>query len=508
MQNYVYSVFNLVYETNVASIRIWEALGFKRIGRVKGAGNLRSSPHELVDAIIYGRDLGPEGADFVSDERFEKIRFYLKHGKYPNGADRAEKSRLRSAATHYKLLPAEDQDERASGRDTDRLMLKDKEVVADAQRQYEIARRVHANQHAGINKTTAVITEKYHWVRIKETVSLVIKNCPDCKDPSKPPTVRPAGDGGSRSSSGALTVPGSGTGGGSLGSNGHGRRLANGSTAGAIDPNSMIERMVNFDDLRNASGIESGGGGGGGGRADSRFHSRRREGAAGHAIQAQDIRTLGLDYNGLQQPAPVASMGGGLQPYPEIPVDPRIMQLQPPSQPHSHPPMRDLLNTGLGNRSGEMRPRTFPPASALPAHMNPPMTHDPTPSGLYTTPTLISSSPMSIYHQQHQQQYINPDGDGEDDEDEDADFEPDMSPGLHLTPQPPQHQRMQEIHQQHAPEDETMGYDPTLDAEGDEEQGEGALDVDGDLNLHGHDNGMGNGHGHGHGQGGLNLRLP
>lgn len=35
---YAYSVFNLVYETNVASLRIWDALGFKRIGRVKGCG--------------------------------------------------------------------------------------------------------------------------------------------------------------------------------------------------------------------------------------------------------------------------------------------------------------------------------------------------------------------------------------------------------------------------------------------------------------------------------------
>ncbi|EHK99634.1 putative L-azetidine-2-carboxylic acid acetyltransferase [Glarea lozoyensis 74030] len=80
---YVYSVFNLVYETNVASCRIWDALGFKRIGRVKGAGNLKSYPGQLVDAIIYGRDLGPEGEDFVSEERFDKIKFYLKYGKYP-----------------------------------------------------------------------------------------------------------------------------------------------------------------------------------------------------------------------------------------------------------------------------------------------------------------------------------------------------------------------------------------------------------------------------------------
>lgn len=179
---YTYSVFNLVYETNVASCRIWDALGFKRIGKVKGAGNLKSYPGQYIDAIIYGRDLGPEGEDFVSEERFDKIKFYLKYGKYPAGADRAEKSRLRSAATHYKLVPA-----------TDKLMLKDKEVISDPQEQYVIARDVHAVHHGGINKTTATIAEKYHWVRIKETVSLVIRNCSSCKELGKAPVVRADG---------------------------------------------------------------------------------------------------------------------------------------------------------------------------------------------------------------------------------------------------------------------------------------------------------------------------
>lgn len=172
---YKYSVFNLVYETNVASCKIWDALGFKRIGRVPGCGNLKSYPGRLVDAIIYGRDLSlsEESDELVSEERFEKIKFYLKHGKYPNGADRAEKSRLRSAATHYKLLEG------------DILMLKDKEVVSDAARQYDIARQVHALQHAGINKTTATIAERYHWRGIKDTVSDVIRQCTACEDGAK-----------------------------------------------------------------------------------------------------------------------------------------------------------------------------------------------------------------------------------------------------------------------------------------------------------------------------------
>lgn len=295
VQNYTYSVFNLVYETNVASIRIWDALGFKRIGRVKGCGNLRSSPDALVGAIIYGRDLGPEGEDFFSEERFDKIRFYLKHGKYPNGADRAEKSRLRSAATHYKLVPAEDDDD--PNGDNERLMLKDKEVVSDPQRQYEIARQVHAAQHGGINKTTATIAEKHHWVRIKETVSLVIKNCPNCKDGSKVPTVRPVGENSSMSS----------TTGGSRRSNGQ-----------AADPNSMIERLVNFDDLETSS-----------------------EGSAGAATRAGVGKAgpmLSRGPSSDETPAghvPVAQMHS-LQSYADIPLDPQIMQHQQQQQQHHH----------------------------------------------------------------------------------------------------------------------------------------------------------------------------
>jgi hypothetical protein len=115
----------------------------------------------------------------VSEERFDKIRFYLKTGTYPNGSDRAEKSRLRSAATHYRLVPNDTGDG-----EEDKLMLKGKEVISDPHKQYEIARNMHAQGHGGINKTTASIAEKYHWVRIKETVSAAIRNCTECKEPS------------------------------------------------------------------------------------------------------------------------------------------------------------------------------------------------------------------------------------------------------------------------------------------------------------------------------------
>jgi H2C2 zinc finger len=157
-------------------------LGFKRIGRVPGCGHLKSFD-EPVDAIIYGRDLKSDSNSVVDEERFDKIRYYLRHSLYPQGADRSEKSRLRSAATHYKLVGGENGV-------PEKLMLKGKEVVSDPQSQYEIAKQIHLQAHGGINKTTASIATKYHWVRIKETVSHVIKNCPECKDTNKPPLIR------------------------------------------------------------------------------------------------------------------------------------------------------------------------------------------------------------------------------------------------------------------------------------------------------------------------------
>ncbi|KAJ5947306.1 Acyl-CoA N-acyltransferase [Penicillium verhagenii] len=176
---YTYAVFNLVYESNVASCRLWDSLGFKRIGRIPGGGRLKG---EYVDAIIYGRGLSLDCEDLASQDRFDKIRYYLKHLKYPQGADRAEKSRLRSAATHYKLIPSENGDH-------EKLMLKDKEVISDPQQQYDIAKDNHLLLHAGINKTTAAIATKYHWVRIKETVNRVIRDCPQCKETLKAPPV-------------------------------------------------------------------------------------------------------------------------------------------------------------------------------------------------------------------------------------------------------------------------------------------------------------------------------
>ncbi|OAV94911.1 hypothetical protein PTTG_04669 [Puccinia triticina 1-1 BBBD Race 1] len=61
------SVFNLVYKNNLASVAIWDSLGFQRVGLIPQAGRLKtisSNPdgqsdegEEYVDAIVYWKEL-------------------------------------------------------------------------------------------------------------------------------------------------------------------------------------------------------------------------------------------------------------------------------------------------------------------------------------------------------------------------------------------------------------------------------------------------------------------
>lgn len=53
---YKYSVYNLVFETNVGSWKIWDHFKFDRIGLVPNAGILKGHK-KPVDAIIFGKDL-------------------------------------------------------------------------------------------------------------------------------------------------------------------------------------------------------------------------------------------------------------------------------------------------------------------------------------------------------------------------------------------------------------------------------------------------------------------
>ena len=45
-----------MFETNIASLKIWDSLGFDRIGYVKNVAVLEGE-NKLVGAYMYGKDL-------------------------------------------------------------------------------------------------------------------------------------------------------------------------------------------------------------------------------------------------------------------------------------------------------------------------------------------------------------------------------------------------------------------------------------------------------------------
>lgn len=58
------SVFNLVYETNVASVKIWERLGFAVVGRIPKAGLLKrpeTDAEAFVDALVVYKEFASTG---------------------------------------------------------------------------------------------------------------------------------------------------------------------------------------------------------------------------------------------------------------------------------------------------------------------------------------------------------------------------------------------------------------------------------------------------------------
>ncbi|CAK9436983.1 uncharacterized protein LODBEIA_P14680 [Lodderomyces beijingensis] len=164
---YTYAILNLVFETNAAARKLWESMNFKRVGKVANAAYVKNS-EVPVDAIIYERDLSETSTTESHAYRFDKIKYYLETGKYPATADRQEKARLRSGALKYTL-------------EKGKLMIKGKEVIADPDSQLRVCQMVHReNNHCGINRSTTLVAEKYHWQRIKDTMSVVVKNCEQC----------------------------------------------------------------------------------------------------------------------------------------------------------------------------------------------------------------------------------------------------------------------------------------------------------------------------------------
>lgn len=181
---YTYVIFNLVLETNVAARKLWESLNFTRLGRINNVAIMGhdDQERELVDGIIYGKSIEynmmtesmktSQTELDLNNSKFENLKYYLQTGNYPPNVDNKEKSRLRANKANYYLKD-------------DKLMVNGREVVSNIDLQLKICHLIHEeNGHLGINRTTTLISQKYHWIRIKETVAKALKLCQECKNNS------------------------------------------------------------------------------------------------------------------------------------------------------------------------------------------------------------------------------------------------------------------------------------------------------------------------------------
>ena len=67
---YSAAMFNLVFETNIASIRLWESLGFETIGRIPKAAKLVDG--NVVDALMMYKELVIDMGSWVVCSKKEK----------------------------------------------------------------------------------------------------------------------------------------------------------------------------------------------------------------------------------------------------------------------------------------------------------------------------------------------------------------------------------------------------------------------------------------------------
>lgn len=171
MLGYNNCVVEMVFDTNVAAKKVLSKCGFIKLGRIKDCAILRSTKDSLIDSFNYSRAL-----EIINEEqhvsRFEQILNYLVSGQYPSNFSREDKGRLRSLSYSYRVNDGV-------------LFLKEKEVISNVNDQFRIAREIHEDGHHGINRTTTLITKKYHWNKVKTTVKKIVADCMVCQGSSK-----------------------------------------------------------------------------------------------------------------------------------------------------------------------------------------------------------------------------------------------------------------------------------------------------------------------------------
>lgn len=167
MLGYNNCLIEMVFDTNVAAKKVLSKCGFIKLGKIKDCAILKSTKDSLIDSFNYSRTL-----EIINEEqqvsRFDQILNYLISGQYPSNFSREDKGRLRSLSYSYRVNDG-------------KLFLKEKEVISNVNDQFRITREIHEDGHHGINRTTTLITKKFHWNKVKSTVKKVVTDCMICQ---------------------------------------------------------------------------------------------------------------------------------------------------------------------------------------------------------------------------------------------------------------------------------------------------------------------------------------
>ena len=160
-------IIELVFETNIGAKKLLEKCGFNKVGKINACAILKSTKDLLINSLIYTKDL-PIINDDLNVSKHANILVYLLSGKYPENSTRDDRSRLRALAYHYNVVD-------------NKLFLKDKQVIFDPNDQISITKKIHEENHMGINRTTKKLSSSYYWSKIKQTVKKVVDECEVCK---------------------------------------------------------------------------------------------------------------------------------------------------------------------------------------------------------------------------------------------------------------------------------------------------------------------------------------